>query len=487
MQYSSFSTARADNYSDPSQPNYRPAWWRRSVEHWQKTLDWTGFLDDPDFKNIYLCEVAGEFKEDRLSRIMAEDPEPFFKDAVNDHASIFTQFELSEDAPETIKEYQDNVNLEGADLWQWSMEPLRALFRDGGALVGADIDRNVVQGQRRPRLIWVPLRDVYWVEYRTFGGVAVLARCAIRKTINTLGNDGALQLRSQFWVYELDDQRRCTLTLWQEDDNAKLIPLESMFLVDAANRPLDRLPVSDKLCFMGDLNMDAERLIMSPFADVLSLNIKHYNQSSELSAIRRKTACPTPIRYWANGVPDPVPPFYAGSGKTQDYAQGSRVEYLELNGQSIPELRAGVEETERKIKERDNKLFHTKGGMSATEADIENQKAKVGMPLIKATIESAYQDVFTIWERLANPSPAEDVGSIIIDDTALDAPPNPTDIIPFMQAIDRGIDPNVVIAAMIRRGLLTKEDFEQAETMRPMTTDPTATPALPTDPNEVIV
>ena len=108
MQYSSFVNTRrsADNYSDPTQPNYRPAWWRRSVEHWQKTLDWTGFLDDPDFKNIYLCEVAGEFAEDRLSRIMAEDPEPFFKDAVSDHASIFTQFEIAEDATETIKEYQ---------------------------------------------------------------------------------------------------------------------------------------------------------------------------------------------------------------------------------------------------------------------------------------------------------------------------------------------------------------------------------------------
>lgn len=483
MQYSSFVNSRrsVENYSDPSLPNYRPPWWRRSVEHWQKTLDWCGFLDDPDFKNRYLCEVAGEFQEDRLSRIMAEDPEPYFKDAVNDHASIFTQFEIAKDAPESLIQNQANVNLEGAGLWQWSAEPFRALFRDGGVLVGADIDRQVVQGQRRPRLIWVPLRDVYWVEYRSFGEAAVFARCSIRKTVNTLNDDGKLQLRSQFWVYELDDQRRCTLTLWREDDNAKLIQGESVALVDASNRPLDRLPLSDKLTFIGDLNMDAERLIMSPFSDVLSLNIKHYNQSSELSAIRRKTACPTPIRYWANGVPDPVPPFYAGSGKTQDYAAGSSVEYLELNGQSIPELRVGVEETERKIKERDNKLFHTKGGMSATEADIENQKAKVGMPLIKAAIESAYQDVFTIWERLANPRPAEGIGSIIIDDTALDAPPNPADIIPFMQAIDRGIDTNVIIAAMVRRGLLTQEDFDQAARMTPAST------ALPIDPNEVIL
>lgn len=484
MENSSFVNTRraADNYSDPSKPNYRPSWWRRSVDHWHKTLDWCGFLDDPDFKNLYLTEVPGEFAEDRVARIMAEDPEPFFKDAVNDHASIFTQFELADDAPETLIAQQENVNLEGSDLWQWSAEPFRALFRDGGVLVGADIDRSVVQGQRSPRLVWVPLRDVYWVEYRGIDGVAKLARLSIRKTVNTLSNDGALQLRSQFWVYELDDAQRCWLTLWQEDDNAKLIEGDRVPLM-AARGQLNRLPFSDHLCFLGDLNMDAERLIMSPFADVLSLNLKHYNQSSQLSTIRMKTACPTPIRYWANGVPDPVPPFYAGSGKSQDYAAGSNVEYLELEGQSIPELRLGVEDTERKIKERDNKLFSGHVAMTATEASIENQKAKVGMPLIKALIESAYQDLFTIWELLANPAPdPKPVGSIIIDSAVLDAPPQASDMLPYLQALDRGIPSNAVVAAMMRRGLFTKEDFESEQVAMPANES-----TLPADPNEVIL
>ena len=471
----------AANYSDPSKPNYRPSHWRRSVEHWQETLDWCGFLDDFAFKNDYLCHIPGEFTEDRASRIEAEDPEPYFKDACKDHASIFSQFEIAETAPETLIENQDNVDLQGSDLWQWMGEPLKALFRDGGAVLGVDIAQDVpatAAELRRPRLVWVPLRDLFWVEYRDVGGVAVWSRCAIRKTVNRVDGNGELQLLNQYWAYELIDDA-CFVTRWEENFEKQLIQGEPMLLTDAANRPLSRLPFTDHFCFVGDFNLDEERFIMSAFADVLSLNKKHYNQSSELSHIRRKTACPTPARFWGGGVPDPVPPFYAGSGKCQDYDADSRVEYLELKGESMPELRVGLQDTEDKLQQRTNKFFRGASNMTATEAAIQNQKAKVGLPLVKAMIESALQDVFRLWEMLATPSPAEDVASIIIDAAALEAPPNAADIGPYLQAVDRGVPIQVVTEALIRRGHFTKQDFEEAGVVP-------GAEQLPIDPDEVI-
>jgi hypothetical protein len=52
---------------------------------------------------------------------------------------------------------------------------------------------------------------------------------------------------------------------------------------------------------------------------------------------------------------------------------------------------------------------------------------------------------------------------------------------PFMQAIDRGVPVGVVLAALIRRGLFTQEDFDKAGST------PAVAPQLPADPNEVIV
>lgn len=471
---------RSDNYGDPSKPNYRPEWWRQCVLHWDDALAWTGNLRDLDFKDCYLTIVPGELREERKARLQATSPEPFFKDAVKDHTSIFAQFELADDAPVSLEENKDNVDLEGADLWQWIQSPLKSFFRDGGVVLGCDINRTVEPGQRRPRLLSIPLRDVYWVEYRDFDGVSVWSRVAIRRSINILDSNGQLQLRDQYWSYELDEVQRCFLTVWTQDEHGKLIEGEAVPFVGSDGETLSRLPFSDKLTVMGSLKLDVDALIMSPFDDVLSLNIEHYNARSEFDAVKRKTALPTPVRYWENGVPkdEELPPFFAGSGRTQDYSAGSRVEYLELQGESLPQLKDDLRDIESKIERRNNKLFHAASqNRSATEAEIENQKAKVGMPGIKMLVESAFQDVFTIWEMLANPNPGP-VGSIIIDDKVLEAPPNPQDMVPYISSL-QFVPPQAVTAALIRKGFFTQEDFEGEMSL------PTVEP-LPVDPNEVI-
>mgnify|MGYP002152322341 CR=1 FL=1 len=480
---------RRENYTNPNQPDYRPVWWELCVEHWYKTLDWCGHLDDPLFKEDYLAHVAGELTPDRATRIEADSPEPFFKDAVNDHASLFSQFELSPEAPQSLQENEDNVDLQGSDLWQWSLEPLTALFRDGGALLGCDIDRSVVVGDRRPRLLWIPLRDVYWVEYRTNNGVSKLSRCSIRRTFNDIDRTGNLKLRNAYYVYELNEQGFCKVQQWREDSEDRLVMEgDPILLVDAANQPLTRLPFTDSFTLLGDLNINQERTIMSPMADVLLLNQEHYNAKSEYNTVKRKTALPTPMRFWEGGVPENPPPFYAGPGRCIDMNAGSDARYLELDGESLPELREALAKIEEKIHARDNKLFNSTVAKTAREAEIENQKSKVGLPRMKALIESAFQDVFSVWELLANPQPSPDISGIVIDDVVLQPPSSPQDMLPYVQAIDRGVPINAVVNAMIRKGIFSREDFEE-----PMITIPPPTmpdepmgDALSTNPDEVI-
>lgn len=478
MQYGRYSSAYTNrrhdysgNHGDPSKPNYRPEWWRGSVLHWQRTLDWCGFLEDSYFKDCYLCQVVGEFPEDRATRIESDSPEPFFKDAVKDHASIFGQFELAEDAPATLVENQDNVDGTGRSIYQWTKEPLHALFRDGGALIGADAPIARTEEDTRlprlPRLLWVPLRDVYWPEYRNYDGIDQLAKLSIRRGGSKSDPDGGLKAVNYYWVYELDAARRCTLKLWLEEDGKftiqDRIPGDSRpipdFVFGADGQPLTRLPFSDKLSFLGDLNMSDERQIMSLFADILNLNIEHYNQRSEYNVVKRKSALPTPTRSWPNGVPDNAPPLMIGTGRCIDLGEGATVGFLELQGASLSELRQGLYDLEMKIKERDNKLFSISGNRSATEAEIENQKAKAGYPGVKMLIESAMQDLFTIWELFVNASP-EPVGGIVISDAAISAPPSPQDLAAlFSAAAAAGLTVEPLLRKAVRDGHFNVEDF----------------------------
>ena len=468
------------NYSDPSKPNYRPYWWRQSVDHWVETLDWCGNLKDWEFKNNYLLVVPGELEPQREARLKATSPEPFFKDSVKDNKAIFTQFELAGDAPALLIESKNNIDLRGNSIQRWASGPLTGLFRDGGALMGVQPPQGDERNpERRPSLMWVPIRDVFWPQYGIVNEQKILTRVSIRRGIEGKDEHGNAIALNDYWVYELDALGNCTVTVHHENEQKQFSKESPQPIVSAANGPLGRLPFTDKLSWKetGDFNLTEEEQLYSPCADILNLNQEHYNAYSEYTAVKRKTALPTVNRFWANGVPSTPPPFYAGPGRCGEYDAGSRVEYLELTGASLSELRTGLSEIERKIAQRDNKLFSAMGGRSVSEVEIENQKAKVGLPGVKTLIESAFQDLFTVWELFANPNP-EAVGGIIVSDQALKLPPDPSSVMARVATVERtGVPATAAVNAWVREGYYKSEDFE----------DPVvANGAAVLSPNEVI-
>lgn len=467
------------NYNDPSKPNYRPYWWQWSVEHWGQTLDWCGNLKDLDFKNKYLLQVPGELEPQRTARLQATSPEPFFKDSVKDNKSIFTQFELAADAPISLVENQDNIDLAGNDIQRWSSAPLIGLFRDGGSLMGVQPPQGDPRDfDRRPSLTWVPMRDVFWPRYTNINGRKVLTRISIRRGVEGTDTSGNAIALNDYWVYELDEQGRCFVTVWHEDERFAYTTEEPIELPSAADGPLGRLPFTDKLSWLesGDFNLTEEEQLYSPCTDILNLNEEHFNAYSEYTAVRRKTALPTPVREYANGVPANPEPLYIGPGKCINLDAGSKVYFLELNGASLPELREGISRIEQKIAHRDNKLFSTVGGRSVSEVEIENQKAKVGLPGVKSLVESAFQDLFAVWELFANPNP-EPVGGIVVSEQALKLPPDPSSVMARVATVERvGIPAAAAINAWTREGYYKSEDFEE----------PITNGAAPITPDEVI-
>lgn len=461
----------SQNYSDPSKPNYRPSWWADMVASWDDAAAWSGNLRNKTFKNKYLKTIPGEFEDDRKARIDNDSPEPYFKDAVKDHASIFSQFELDEDAPASLIDSVENVDGQGTSIYQWAIQPMRAFFRDGGAVLGADISREIVRGERIPRLIWVPMRDVFWVEYRNFNGVETWARVSIRRSFTRQRDRGQLEQANRYFVYELDDSQSCFMTEWE--DNMEGIPqqiAEPIPLIMANGEPMKRLPFTDNLSVLTHFNTTTDNQINSLFDDILSLNIEHFNARSELNAIKTKVAIPTLDIFVP--VPEDAPSsIYSGSGKARIWSSESRIQITQLEPSGLQELRQGVYDLEAKLEKRNNRLFYTKGNRSATEADIENQKAKVGYPSIKQTIESAFQDAFQVWELYAESSPNEDVGGIRINDSVLETAADPEDIkhylpltqtVPTVDGVDMGA---IIIEALKRQGIITAEDIDQARMM----------------------
>lgn len=459
-----------DTQSDLNRPNYRPPIWNYLIRRLERARDWCDDLSREDIKAKYLIQLPGELDQDYKVRLQSEDPEPYFADAIESHASLFQQFELAKDSPRSLQKLKNNIDGAGSDIWQWAGYVLKALFRDGGALIGVDIPPAETEDDlrqfRRPRLIFVPLKDLYAPRYRQAYGLNILDRISIKRTSTRLvGN--AFKPCAEYWVYELNENLECFVSVWVEINDRLLQEQPPRAILTASKTPLKRLPFVDNFNFVGTLDFDEERQLISPFNALVSLNIEHYNLKSKLNTVLGKTALPTPIRYWENGVPDQLPPFYAGSGKSQDYSAGSRVEYLELKGESIPALREQLNLIESKIAKRDNKLFHLNGvARSATEANIENQKSKAGLPAIKLLVESTFQDLFVLWELFANPDYSESspIGSIIISDEVLRQPPAPDEVRATLETVHSGVaSTEMALNRLVRIGFYEEQDLQKGD------------------------
>jgi len=128
-------------------------------------------------------------------------------------------------------------------------------------------------------------------------------------------------------------------------------------------------------------------------------------------------------------------------------------------------MRSHLEKIESKIAARDNKLFHIEGAIkSATEASIENQKSKTGYPGLKRLIESAYQDLFVVYELFANSGfnpETDEICSITISDEVLRQPPAADEVRATMESYSVGIaSAQTALNRLVRIGFYDKEDLE---------------------------
>lgn len=458
------------NYEDPELPNYRPPWWEASVKHWNEALLWTGDLKDVDFKSQYLFSPPGEGPEDYKLRIRSKTPEPYFSDAVDSTTSRFTQLVTEDNAPQVLINNANNVDGSGAALDQWSRKPLWAYFRDGACLMGVDIedpDDSNIRRERVPYLTMIPMRNVFYPAYGFKFGRKQLIRVSIRYPYMFSTDRGKQEQGYEYLIYELTDAG-CTVRSQLQNPKGKFEPSSAAQLLESASstpsnpKPIMRIPFTDKLSTIQSVEITEDTDIFSMFRDVLNLGIEHYNAYSQYDTLTRKAATVTHYRQWPDSVPEDPSPLYSGPSKVIELGMGCTTGLVELQGNSISELRVRVENIESKIRARSSQIFYQGGNRSIAEVGTEEAKSKVRLPGIKTTIRSAFQDLFEIYEQFSNPAYSADspVGSITIDEAAITPPVDPGLAQLLLQAATLGaLNGQELRSAILRMGVLKAEDL----------------------------
>jgi hypothetical protein len=452
------------NFAGQSQgtdsPAWRPEYWNTYLMPlWQRVCDCYHGVHTDDLKRRYLRQQLGEHDKVYKARIETVAFENRLSPSVKSHAGLLSDFRLTEDTPESVREAQNDIDGQGnsleSALLDWDIDAL--LYNAAMGLVDVPIaeDGNTRQ-EPKPRLIPIPIKDVYAPKVSLVDGVLTISQISIRRSVSVADGAFGSKVKDRFWVYKLTDapaglrksdgseQRYvATFELWEEPDaengpgsiNEPELIQASAPIKDASGRPLDLIPIvwyspyGDPVLFTGVDDM-YNRGGTPEYMSLVDLNFEYFNKHSEINTAESRSNFVMLMMKYPGAAPETQPDMTTG-GRILVLEGGATLEMLEPAGTALGSTREGQD---RRLQRMDAiaQSFLTGGDVArtATEALIDSSQSRLGLRNIARRKESAVQQIFYWWERYSNPGYREGdpVGGITVSEAVLTMPASPQEL-----------------------------------------------------------
>lgn len=385
----------------------------------------------------YLPKAKKEPDEEYHNRLIRSRWVNFFKTAIQGFQGLLTDFEILPDAPSSLLDSINNVDLQGASLRSLLSRADALSLRDGFCAVIVEYPRrpNIASAAdelaypMRPYLCLVERRDIVnWSIVNNRLEMLVVRRMASEP-------DGlyASTPVEQFWVmrpgyyqvYEIKDiDTQLISALVDEADlrspDGSLFPeIPVVFYPTNTINPFDELP---------------------PLHDLALDNITHYQEWSDYREVRYKCNLPVPVR--KGMLSDPPAPLAIGPNSVVDVPVDGDFYFREPSGVAIADTRQAIIDLEIQMLKRSLSFFGGEGNMTATEAELRSAQTKSGLFQMASDKESAVQSILQYWTRWTG---EDKVGGIAVNRSILKAPLSP-------QAVQ-------VFSDLVVSGLLDRETF----------------------------
>lgn len=423
-------------------PKWRPDYWTEYLQPlWVRVNDIYTGLHTPDLKKRYLRQQMGEHDKVYKVRVDTVAFENRVSPSVKSHAGLLSEFEIDDDAPQTITEYEDDVDGQGNSLYTWSLNwDVNALLYNA-SLCLVDVpkinDEQDARRERHPRLVQIPLKDVFAPRVAMINGRYLIDQISIRRTYKDTEGFG-YKTKERFWVYslkELDTPIRrggmlqyhaAVFQTWEQVDDTEdyIATDDETFIRDASGQPLEEIPIvwyspyGDPLLFSG-VDNDDDRGGTPEYMPLVDLNIEYFNKHSELNTAESRGNFVMWMLSYPGPAPDVIPDLFL-PGRIAVTENGATLGMLEPEGTAIESTAKGQD---RRLTRMDaiSQSFLTGGEAerTATEAVIESSQSRLGLRNIARRKESAMQTVFYWWERFANPQfmPGGKVGGVTVSES----------------------------------------------------------------------
>lgn len=410
---------------DPNSPAWLPEdWWSYWRPIWQTTQDIYEGLEDYEIRKLYLYKKTGERDQRYATRVYTSYLDNFFRDAIDSHAGIISDYTLDPESPELIKRLEKNVDGAGTSLKKFLIDVDTLALKDDCCFIAIDTPRitsdRQLREERTPQLIAIDIRDVFAPVKIHNGLTEELGQISIRRTVTDRDGEFGIKTRNQFWVYKLG-----LIEIWDENDKGAFIKADEFPILNAKKEPHMAIPLVWYSASGSPLLEPTE----PPFLRLLRLNIIHMNKVSELDTAESMVNSITKYRIWPDFVPDPPPDQTFGDDSIIDMEGGGKVGVVEAVGNGTKLTQERIAEREQKMKELSYSFLGDRSTpKTATEALMDEGKIKTTLQVVAHNKESALGKVFRHVMAFGDSGfdyndPEGFAGAIRVSDDAISIPP----------------------------------------------------------------
>jgi hypothetical protein len=442
--------------ANPSLPSFLSLAASRYQSELELLIDcWNGLKDK---ERQYLPQEMKEPPKAYSDRIKRTRFDNRFEPAIKDYAGLLSIFSLNDDVAPSIEANQNDIDLQGNDLWTFFHEADQYCLRDGwcGIMVEyPEFDPSIEsqadmlsRDDRRPYLVLIDRRDILNWRIEKIGGKPMLTRITIQeRRLEPEGDFGEKEITyyrvlrpGEYSLYQIIDVEGKQQLLLIEQGTTSL-----------AEIPLVYYSVTESQTFAAK----------APFLSLAELNIEHYQKRSQLNEVLRKCNLPVPVRKGAMRTIDDLkkmPPLVIGPNSVLDVPADGDFYFAEPSGVAIAASQADLEKLEASM-DRITLDFLTSGEhkKTATEVVLDSTKTSANLKGIARRKESAIQQILKLW--VAYTGEAEG-GTASVDESLLQMPLSPEQVDKLENLANGGWISQRTLLLLLQRGKVLPRQFD---------------------------
>ena len=423
-------------------------------------------------KSKYLAKEPAEPAFAYQARLDRSTYTPIYRDSIRSYSGLLSRFQII-DAPPSLKENHDNVDLQGSSMQSFLTSTDEMALRDGGAFVmvdmmpdgGADNFFDQQKDGRHPYLISIKRSDVINWSVSYDRGIEAVTQVTVRQMRSMPDPDGRFGSTVEPIYFVMTPGKVESYRLVKREasrwENVKIDEIATSLPVV----PIVWYGATTNRFAQGDLPMDG----------LADLSIQHFQMRSDLNELLHKCAMPVPVRKGAPvGLDGKMPVLVLGPNHAVDLpSEGGDFFFAEPSGKSLQRHQEEIAHIEQLMDRSSLNFLYGSNVKTATEASLRASQVASSVAALTRNKAAMFGVIMRLWAWYAGEqSSITPESGLAMNDSLMSKPLEASEMAQLVNFVNNGILSKQTVMEELQRGgvldpdLVIEEEMDRIESER---------------------